>query len=78
MQQRGFISKDTGSLKLMVPVDEIDLEVPETLQQMIEAQIDRLSPEQQLVLDWRASKVPGDHASPSYPEPQSEISSRTP
>ena len=59
MQQRGFISKDTGSLKLMVPVDEIDLEVPETLRQMIEAQIDRLSPEQQLVLELASLESAG-------------------
>ena len=51
MQQRGFISHDNANWRIHVPLDSIDLEVPETLCQMIEAQIDRLSPEEQLVLE---------------------------
>ena len=51
MTQRGFISRENGEWKFNVPRGEIDLEVPESLQQMIEAQIDRLSPEEQRVLE---------------------------
>jgi len=51
MTQRGFISRENEQWKFNVPRGEIDLEVPEILQQMIEAQIDRLRPEEQRVLE---------------------------
>jgi DNA-binding winged helix-turn-helix (wHTH) protein/tetratricopeptide (TPR) repeat protein len=51
MTQRGFISQENGTWKLNVPIEEIDLEVPESLRQMIEAQIERLSVEQQRALE---------------------------
>jgi len=51
MTQRGFISQENGSWKLGVPIAEIDLEVPENLRAMVEAQIERLSPEEQRALE---------------------------
>ena len=57
--------------------DSIGLEVPETLRQVIEAQIDRLSPDEQLVLevaslasagDSRFAVVPGAAAAELEPE----------
>src|SRR6202140_224121 len=51
MTQRGFISHENGSWRLNVPLEEIDLEVPENLRQMIETQIEHLSPEQQRALE---------------------------
>src|SRR6202790_1707611 len=50
MTQRGFLSHENGNWQLHVPLEEIDLEVPENLRGMIEAQIERLSPEEQRVL----------------------------
>lgn len=49
--KRELISRDNGSWQLRVPLEEIDLEVPENLRQMIEAQIERLSPEEQRALE---------------------------
>ena len=43
MTQRGFLSREPGTWKLNVAIEEIDLEVPESLRQMIELQIERLS-----------------------------------
>jgi len=51
MTERGLVSREHGRWQTRIPVDEIDLEVPESLRQMIEAQVDRLSPEQQRVLE---------------------------
>jgi len=49
--QRGLISRESGNWKLNVPRESVDLEVPGSLGQMIEAQIDRLSAEEQRVLE---------------------------
>jgi DNA-binding winged helix-turn-helix (wHTH) protein len=51
MTQRGFISRENGTWTLNVPIEEIDLEVPENLRTMIEAQIDRLSVLEQQALE---------------------------
>ena len=51
MTQRGLISRENGKCKLNLPLEEIALEVPESLRQMIEIQIDRLSSEEQRVLE---------------------------
>jgi DNA-binding winged helix-turn-helix (wHTH) protein/tetratricopeptide (TPR) repeat protein len=51
MTQRGFLSCRDGSWKLNVPLEEIDLEVPENLWAMIEAQIDFLRPEEQRAIE---------------------------
>jgi len=51
MTERGLISREKGSWQLRVAMKGIDLEVPKSLQQMIEVQIERLSPEEQRVLE---------------------------
>ena len=51
MTQRGFVSHENGAWRLDVPLEEIDLEVPENLRAMIEAQIERLSAEEQRALE---------------------------
>jgi DNA-binding winged helix-turn-helix (wHTH) protein len=48
---RGLVSRENGGWQLRVPVQEIDLEVPENLRQMIEIQIDGLSREQRRGLE---------------------------
>jgi predicted ATPase/DNA-binding winged helix-turn-helix (wHTH) protein len=51
LEQRGVISNESGSWTLRVPLDEIALEVPESLRGMIEAQIENLDPEVQRILE---------------------------
>jgi predicted ATPase/DNA-binding winged helix-turn-helix (wHTH) protein len=51
MTQRGLISLENRTWQLRVSVEEIDLSVPEDLRQMIEAQIERLSMEEQRMLE---------------------------
>jgi predicted ATPase len=51
MTERGLISRNKGSWQLGVALKGIDLEVPNSLQQIIEAQIERLSPEEKRVLE---------------------------
>jgi DNA-binding winged helix-turn-helix (wHTH) protein len=48
---RGFIARERGGWQLRRPTDEIDLAVPESLREMIEGQIQRLSAEEQRVLE---------------------------
>jgi DNA-binding winged helix-turn-helix (wHTH) protein/tetratricopeptide (TPR) repeat protein len=57
LTQRGFIAKENGNWQVRVPLEEIELGVPETLRQMIEAQIERLSEKEQLALE--AASVQG-------------------
>jgi predicted ATPase len=52
MTKRALISReDDGSWQLQVPLAQIDLAVPDDLRRMIEAQIERLSAEEQRVLE---------------------------
>jgi predicted ATPase/DNA-binding winged helix-turn-helix (wHTH) protein len=52
MTKRALISReDDGSWQLQVPLAQIDLAVPDDLRRMIEAQIERLSPAEQRVLE---------------------------
>ena len=51
LTRRGLLSRDNGIWQIRVPLEEIDLGVPETLRQMIEAQIRRLSAEEQRALE---------------------------
>jgi predicted ATPase len=51
MTERGLISRNEGSWELRVALKGIDLEVPRSLQQMIEVHIERLSAEEQRVLE---------------------------
>jgi DNA-binding winged helix-turn-helix (wHTH) protein len=48
---RGLIARESGRWQLRRPVNEIDLAVPESLREMIEVQIERLSPEEQRALE---------------------------
>ena len=57
LTERGFIAREDGTWQLKVTLAEIDLGVPETLRQMIEAQINRLSEVEQLALE--AASVQG-------------------
>jgi len=51
MQDRGLIAVEDGSWQIGVPLDRIDLEAPESLRQLIELQIEKLSEEEQRVLE---------------------------
>ena len=57
LAERGFIAKEQGSWHVKVPLEEVDLGVPETLRQAIEIQIERLSVEEQRALE--AASVQG-------------------
>jgi predicted ATPase len=57
MTEHGLIAQEAGKWRLKVPLQEIDLGVPETLRQMIEAHIDHLTTEEQRVLE--AASVAG-------------------
>lgn len=49
--EQGLMFQKDGRLHLRDPLTEMDLEMPQGLRQMVEAQIDRLSEEEQWVLD---------------------------
>jgi DNA-binding winged helix-turn-helix (wHTH) protein/tetratricopeptide (TPR) repeat protein len=51
LTRRGLVSRENGLWQVRVPLAEIDLGVPETLRQMIETQIERLSAEEQRALE---------------------------
>jgi DNA-binding winged helix-turn-helix (wHTH) protein len=51
MRSRGFITCVAGAWQLSVPLDEIEPGVPEGLRRLIEAQIERLSVQEQGVLE---------------------------
>jgi len=57
MIEDGQISRERGKLELKVPLEQIDLAVPENLGLMIEAQVDRLAMEEQRALE--AASVAG-------------------
>src|SRR5271166_1922206 len=51
MCERGLIALENGAWQVKVPLEKIDLEAPESLRQMIELQIERLSFEERRVLE---------------------------
>jgi DNA-binding winged helix-turn-helix (wHTH) protein/tetratricopeptide (TPR) repeat protein len=51
MAEHGQISRENGRWRLRVPIEKMALEVPETLRQMIESQIEHLTSEQQRTLE---------------------------
>ncbi len=57
MLQKNQASHEEGKWKLTVPIEQIDLEVPESLRQSIEGQIDQLTIEEQRALE--AASVAG-------------------
>ena len=57
MRGRRLIALENGGWQIKVPLEKIDLEAPDSLRQMIELQIERLSDEEQRVLE--AASVTG-------------------
>jgi len=51
LQGRGLISREEGQWQLNKPIEKIELDVPQRMRRMIEAQIERLSGEQQRALE---------------------------
>jgi predicted ATPase len=51
MFERDVLFRENGELKLRIPLEEVDLQVPETLRQMVEVQIDRLTPQELRTLE---------------------------
>lgn len=51
MIEQGLVSRETGAWKLRVPLEEIALGVPQKLRQIVESQIDRVSPDEQRTLE---------------------------
>src|SRR5262249_37578470 len=51
LTERGFIARETGGWRLTRPLADVHLGVPEGLRQLIEAQIHRLSGEEQRALE---------------------------
>ena len=51
MRDQGLIALENGTWKIKVPLERISLETPESLRQMIELQIERLSAEEQRALE---------------------------
>jgi hypothetical protein len=45
MRERKFIVQDHGSWTVRVPPEEIDVQAPDSLRQMVELEIERLSEE---------------------------------
>jgi DNA-binding winged helix-turn-helix (wHTH) protein/tetratricopeptide (TPR) repeat protein len=72
MLNKGLIAKEQGRLILAAPLDEICPGMPETLQQMLEIQLERLSPEEQRIL--QTGSVAGEHFSVWAAAAMTEIS----
>ena len=51
MRDRGLIAVENGTWQIKVPLETIDLQAPESLRQLIELQIERLSEEEQRALE---------------------------
>src|SRR5207248_3013339 len=64
MLEKSQVSHEEGKWRLMVPIEQIDLEVPETLRQLIEAQIDHLTIEEQRALE--AASIAGTSFSANF------------
>jgi DNA-binding winged helix-turn-helix (wHTH) protein/tetratricopeptide (TPR) repeat protein len=51
LAKRGLVSCESGAWRIAAPLHEIEVQVPETLRQMIQTQIERLSAEEQRALE---------------------------
>lgn len=51
LNRRGFLARTAGGWKANLPIDQIDLEIPDSLGTMIEAQLDHLAPEHRRVAE---------------------------
>lgn len=49
--EQGLLFEEGGQLRLKTPLDQLDLDIPQSLRLMIEAQLDRLSAEERRVLE---------------------------
>src|SRR4030095_14994497 len=61
LSKKGFIAQEGSSWRLTRPLQDVDPGVPETLKQMLELQLDRLSSPEQLIL--KSASVFGDRFS---------------
>ena len=69
--ESGFLEHEGARWRLRRPASEIALQVPETLRQMIEAQIERLSAAEQRVLE--AAAIAGTTFTPAFRAPTVDI-----
>jgi predicted ATPase len=51
MCERGLIALEDGTWQIKAPLEKVDLDAPESLQQMIELRIERMTPEEQRALE---------------------------
>jgi DNA-binding winged helix-turn-helix (wHTH) protein len=58
MANKGLIAADSGRLTLTAPLQEVYPGIPETLQQMLEIQLEQLSPDEQAILQSGAVAGP--------------------
>ncbi len=59
--KKGLIVEDRGELSLKAPVQEVYPGIPETLQQMLEIELEQLNPEERRIL--QSGCVVGEHFS---------------
>jgi predicted ATPase len=62
-----FIESQDGSWRLTVPIDRVKVGVPESIRQLIEAQLDRLDEREQRILKPPASPGTSSRSSPCPP-----------
>ncbi|HEX2779340.1 MAG TPA: hypothetical protein VHM30_07565, partial [Gemmatimonadaceae bacterium] len=73
--ERGFVERDPGGWRLRRPASEISLEVPDSLREMIAAQIERLDAEEQHVLEVGA--IAGMSFAPAISAPSADMNADT-
>ena len=56
MRERGLIAKENGTWQIKAPLDSIELDPPDSLREMIEIQIEKLSFKEQQVLELASGK----------------------
>jgi DNA-binding winged helix-turn-helix (wHTH) protein len=59
MTKRGLLSRERDGWRVNLPLEELDIQVPESLRQLIEVQIDRLSREEQYALEVASITLAG-------------------
>src|SRR5882757_1189862 len=74
MKKRGFLTNANGRWELQVPLAQIEFEVPDDLRHMIEAQLERVSAQEQNVLEL--ASVAGASFSASLLSGAAEIEAR--
>src|SRR5262249_53311640 len=51
LERLGLIARTDGAFRMTVPLEQVDIGVPETLRQLIDIQVERLSGEEQAALE---------------------------